>query len=632
MQNVTPHVMRSVRAENFSKSIRKTKPANNEKRECFYCLSPEHLIADCQLWKQKSLKTKSVALSQSLPKLSTADVESYQPFMLECMVSLFPDAEFKPVVMLRDTGSAQSFILDRCLPFSADTYTDFNVLVRGIEMRCVNVPLHMVHLKSDLVSGAFKLGVRKRLPVEGVDLIIGNDLAGGKVFPIPMVTQTLIEKEQSDLSALFPSASPACAVTHAQAQKFNKMVNLADSFLVPDSTPVEGTLSVEPELKHYSTLEPQTPLTVSREQLIKAQREDATLTEGIKAADLGPRSLSGVMYFWDDGLLMRRWKPDIKDENCQEVRQIVLPVGYRTDVLKLAHEHVTSGHLGVTKTFYRISRYFCWPGIKSNVSAFCKACKICQLAGKPNQRLPVAPLNPIPVMSEPFERLVIDCVGPLPKTKAGYQYLVTIMCAATRFPDAIPLCNLKAKAVVKELIKFCSTFGLPKIIQTDCGTNFTSRMFEQILKELGISHLLSSAYHPQSQGVIERFHQTLKTMLRSYCVETGKDWDEGLPFLLFAVRETVQESLGFSPAELVFGHAVRGPLKLLSEQLLAEHPTPMTIPDYVQSLRQRLQHIREVAAQHLVTAQSKMKAHYDKKSVVRSFLVLCSRRNLLVPT
>lgn len=152
------------------------------------------------------------------------------------------------------------------------------------------------------------------------------------------------------------------------------------------------------------------------------------------------------------------------------------------DVLRLAHEHIMSSHLDVTKTFCLISRYFYWPGIKSDVSAFCKACKICQLAGKPNQKVPVAPLNPIPVMSEPFERLVIDCVGPLPKTEAGHQYLVTIMCAATRFPETIPLRNLKAKAAVKELIKFCSTFGLPKIIQTDCGTNFTSRIFEQILK------------------------------------------------------------------------------------------------------------------------------------------------------
>lgn len=81
--------------------------------------------------------------------------------------------------------------------------------------------------------------------------------------------------------------------------------------------------------------------------------------------------------------------------------------------------------------------------------------------------IPPAPLHPIPVMGEPFERVIIDCVGPLPKSKSGHQFLLTLMYAATRYPEAIPLRSLKAKVVVKELIKFCSTFGLPKVIQTD---------------------------------------------------------------------------------------------------------------------------------------------------------------------
>lgn len=74
---------------------------------------------------------------------------------------------------------------------------------------------------------------------------------------------------------------------------------------------------------------------------------------------------------------------------------------------------------------------------------------------------------------------------------------------------------------------------------------------------------MSMVYHPELQGVLERFHQTLKTMLRTFCMLTGIEWVEGLPLLLFAVRETVQESLGFSPFELVFGHTIHGPLKLL---------------------------------------------------------------------
>ena len=109
---------------------------------------------------------------------------------------------------------------------------------------------------------------------------------------------------------------------------------------------------------------------------------------------------------------------------------------------------------------------------------------------------------------------------------------------------------------MKALIKFFSTFGLPKIVQTDQGTNLVSGIFEQVLKSLAITHRVSSAYHPESQGALERWHGTLKSVLRKYCLEHGKDWDDGVPLALFAVREAVQESLAFSPAEL--GHTVRG--------------------------------------------------------------------------
>ena len=96
-----------------------------------------------------------------------------------------------------------------------------------------------------------------------------------------------------------------------------------------------------------------------------------------------------------------------------------------------------------------------------------------------------------------------------------------------------------------------------------------SGVFQQVVHELGIKQDRSSAYHPESQGALERFHQTLKNMIRSYCFDTENDWDESIHLLLFAVRESVQESRGFSPFELVFGHTVRGPLKLLKEEFLS---------------------------------------------------------------
>ena len=169
------------------------------------------------------------------------------------------------------------------------------------------------------------------------------------------------------------------------------------------------------------------------------------------------------------------------------------------------------------------------------------------MVGKPNQTIPKAHLEPIPAFDEPFSRIIIDCVGPLPKTKSGHEYLLTIMCASTRFPEAIPLRNIKTKNIVKALVKFFTFVGLPKSVQSDQGSNFMSGIFQQVMHELGITQYKSSPYHPESQGALERFHQTLKNMIRSYCFDTEKDWDEGIHLLLFAVRESVQESLGFSP-------------------------------------------------------------------------------------
>lgn len=245
--------------------------------------------------------------------------------------------------------------------------------------------------------------------------------------------------------------------------------------------------------------------------------------------------------------------------------------------------------LGITKTYQQILKYFFWPGLKSDVAKFCRSCHVFQIAGKPNQVIPPAPLHPIPAIGEPFDRIIIDCAGPLPKTKSGNQYLLTIMCAATRFPEAIPLRTITANSVVKGLTKFFSTFSPPRIIQTDQGTNFTSKLFKQVLETLDVQHAVSSPYHPESEGALERWHQTLKSMLRKYCLETANSWDEGIPYIVFAAREAVQESLGFSPAALVFGHTPRGPMKLLQEKLLSSASSPQkNILDYVSKFRERL--------------------------------------------
>ncbi len=135
----------------------------------------------------------------------------------------------RSISILRDRGAEQSFILEGALPFSNETYTGMNVLDHGIELSCIRVPLHTVFLTSNLVSCPIKVGVRLRLPVEGVSLILGNDLAGGKVFPHPIVTNTPVCDVK--LGSQFPSAFSACSVIRAQARKNEDVIYLI-SFLL----------------------------------------------------------------------------------------------------------------------------------------------------------------------------------------------------------------------------------------------------------------------------------------------------------------------------------------------------------------------------------------------------------------
>jgi len=181
------------------------------------------------------------------------------------------------------------------------------------------------------------------------------------------------------------------------------------------------------------------------------------------------------------------------------------------------------------------------------------------------------------------------------------------MDATTRYPEAVPMSSAKASAIVKQLLAFFTKFGLPKEIQSDQGSNFTSNLFKQTMCELGVRQVLSSAYHPQSQGALERHHQTLKSMLRKFCEETGKDWDLGVPFVLFAVREVPTESLGFSPNELVFGHRVRGPLAVVKEAWSGDTREPDSLLGCVFRTRERLLKGLEMARANLLTAQARMK-------------------------
>ena len=577
------------------------------------------------------------------PKTESDYMENYKPFISEGVVSLVLDENSsQKVKILRDTGATQSLMLDSVLPLTENSFTGANVLISGVEMGVLEVPLHEVNIKSSLINGNIVIGTRPSLPVEGISLILGNDLAGERVMVDPRVVEKPRDDEKTErLAEKFPGIFPASVVTRSMKAKKEAIkeqgkeeIGLSGTFLENidvkfeernkekadkalmrnESRNVKENIPVKQESESKSV--------ISRQNLIVEQSKDKELLDLFKIA-LTPVEAEKVSvgYLIKDNILMRKWSPTEcnNSEKGETVYQIVVPTVHRREVLELAHDLPMSGHLGVRKTHNRVLQHFYWPGLKRDVAKWCKECHTCQLVGKPNQNIPQAPLHPIPAFVEPFSHIIIDCVGPLPKTKSQNEYLLTIMCSSTHFPEAIPLRSIKTNTILKALIKFFTLFGLPKSIQSYQGTNFMAHAFQQVMNQLGIKQYKSSAYHPESQGALERFHQTLKTMIRMYCTENSRDWDEGVHLLLFAVRESVQESLGFSPFELVFGHPVRGPLLLLKEKWLDEDPEKISVLKYVATFKDRLFRAGQMAKRNLQESQSKMKVWYDRKAKSRCF-------------
>jgi len=278
--------------------------------------------------------------------------------------------------------------------------------------------------------------------------------------------------------------------------------------------------------------------------------------------------------------------------------------------MKLAHDMPMAGHLGKMKTAKRILRRFYWPGIFGDVARHCMACEQCQKCSP--RQVKKAPLVPLPIMGEPFKRIAMDIVGPLPRSSSGKRYILVICDYATRYPEAVALRSIDANNVAEELIKVFARVGVPEEILTDQGPNFISQLLSEVYRLLHIKPIRTTPYHPQTDGLVERFNHTLKAMLRKTAAEEGKDWDRLLPYLLFAYREVPQASTGFSPFELLYGRCVRGPLDVLKESWEASTKSSESVVSYVLTIQQRLAKLRDIVRDNLKDAQDVQKRWYDR--------------------
>ncbi|XP_047219374.1 uncharacterized protein LOC124867136 [Girardinichthys multiradiatus] len=340
------------------------------------------------------------------------------------------------------------------------------------------------------------------------------------------------------------------------------------------------------------------------------QRQDPTLkcwfekvTEVEGNTQGSPGFLDEATYVVKGGILYQ----------CKgDVESLALPQEFREKVMDLGHTVPWAGHMGFQKILCRIARRFVWPGMYSQISHFCKSCVKCQLTS--GRKVPHAQLLPLPIIGTPFERIGMDVVGPLERSSMGNKYILVICDYATRYPEAFPLKCVKARNVANCLIQLFSRVGIPKEVLTDCGTNFMSKYLQQVYKLLGVKGIKTTPYHPQMDGLVERYNQTLKNMLRKFVSTTGADWDQWLPYLLFAYREVPQASTGFSPFKLLYGRQVRGPLDLLKDYWENPESAEENIVAYVVKMRQRLEEMTALAQECMRTAQQTQKRWYDQKS------------------
>ncbi len=190
---------------------------------------------------------------------------------------------------------------------------------------------------------------------------------------------------------------------------------------------------------------------------------------------------------------------------------------------------------------------------------------------------------------------------------------------ATRYPEAVALRNISAKSVAEALFSMISRVGIPKEILTDQGTAFMSRTIRELYELLGIKSIRTSVYHPQTDGLVERFNRTLKTMIRKFVHEDAKNWDKWLEPLLFAVREVPQASTGFSPFELLYGRQPRGVLDVLRETWEEGPSESKNEIQHVLDLRTKLHTLGQLSMENLLQAQDKQSRLYNRGARLRNF-------------
>jgi len=297
-----------------------------------------------------------------------------------------------------------------------------------------------------------------------------------------------------------------------------------------------------------------------------------------------------------------------KNKNKQQPPLKVLQKNEINEILYYLHEDDLAGHFNIEETFRKVKNRYYWPQMYEDVRNYVKSCDQCQKRGK-NKR--TEPLHTITV-EQPFDRIGLDFVGPLPVTSRGNKYIIVAMDYLTKWPEAKAMPNAKASSAANFFYEeIVCRHGCPKVLLTDRGTHFVNELLDSLCKKLGVKHILSSAYHPQTNGLVERFNRTLCEALAKYANTKKNDWDLYIPSVLFAYRNMKHNTTKYEPFQLTYGRKAKLPIDY--DNYSPDNNEITCLLERTNQLINNLKRDRFKAQDNIYISQQKQAQYHDKK-------------------
>lgn len=244
----------------------------------------------------------------------------------------------------------------------------------------------------------------------------------------------------------------------------------------------------------------------------------------------------------------------MKDDTLYYKDRKVVKQNESDGILWIYHNDALAGHFGVNKTLQNIRQHYYWPYMDKDIKQYVESCHECQIQGIKKKVLNTTSITPV----KPWHRVGIDFIGPLKTTTRGNRYIITAMDYFTRWPEAkaLPAATAQTAAnfIYEEIICRHGTFD---VLHSDQGTHFVNEIIQQLLNKFNTKHHKVTAYHPQANGLIEKFNGTLKRTLAKIA-EDKDDWDLYIAPALFAYRSHKITAIGTSSAMMEFGRNMSG--------------------------------------------------------------------------